>query len=278
MGFIGHRAVAPISSLVIALGLTVLTFSAAGSRPEETDLEKGGAVSIELTKTVGTDPAVCAPTDNIMVTANRTVVYCYNVENTGDMNLSLHTLEDDQLGTLLADFFRTLTPGSSFFVTETAQIAETTVNTATWTATNGLQTAVDSDTATVTIAEPSIELTKTVGTEPEPACATEDFISVPPGTDVTYCYEVRNTGNTTFSLHDLFDDQLGLLQDDLLQELAPGQTLQVTTTANILTTTVNSATWTARDPFFAQAMDTATVDTSKIFDDGFENGTTNAWQ
>ncbi len=138
--------------------------------------------------------------------------------------------------------------------------------------------AVDFDTATVTIAEPSIELTKTVGTEPEPACATDDFLSVPPGTDVTYCYEVRNTGNVTFNLHDLFDDQLGVLQDDLAQEFAPGNTLRVTTTANILTTTVNSATWTARDPFFAQAIDSATVDTSKISNDSYESGTTDAWQ
>ena len=46
-----------------------------------------------------------------------------------------------------------------------------------------------------------IELNVTVGRDPA-ACATGNELVVPSGTDVTYCYEVTNTGLTTLTTHD----------------------------------------------------------------------------
>jgi hypothetical protein len=112
--------------------------------------------SIVMTKTVGTNPTGCATTDNITVVEGADVHYCYTVMNTGNINLSLHDLDDDQLGPILNDFMYDLAPGASVFVTETATITETTTNTAVWTAFNvDGPTATYTDTATVTTREPT---------------------------------------------------------------------------------------------------------------------------
>ncbi len=109
--------------------------------------------SIILTKTVGTDPAVCAPTSVITLPTGGEATYCYKVKNTGAVTLTLHDLVDDQLGTILSGELVDLEPGVSAWVTRSATITQTTVNTATWTAYNPGSTAVVSsiDSATVIV-------------------------------------------------------------------------------------------------------------------------------
>jgi hypothetical protein len=93
------------------------------------------ASSLVLTKTVGIAPG-CAATDEITVPAGTVVNYCYQVQNTGYTTLTGHTLEDDQLGTLVGpNMLQNLAPGE--VRTEMAAsppINVTVVNTATWTA------------------------------------------------------------------------------------------------------------------------------------------------
>ncbi|MBN1657048.1 MAG: S8 family serine peptidase, partial [Anaerolineae bacterium] len=166
-------------------------------------------MTIELVKTVGTNPNACATTDEIAVPPGSEVTYCYEVTNTGIEDLATHDLTDSELGDLLIGFPYTLAPGASTFLTQTATITQTTLNVATWTAYDAAGASVsDSDSALVTIQPPAIELTKTVGTDPA-TCATTDAIEVAPGTDVYYCYEVQNTGAYTLPLHDLVDSELG---------------------------------------------------------------------
>ena len=205
--------------------------------------------AIALTKTVGTDPSICAATNDIAVPAGTEVTYCYTVENTGNVTLDSHNLVDSELGALLTNFNYALEPGMSVPITETAVIHVTTVNSATWTAeaaTGGLS-ATASDSATVRVA--SISLVKTVGTDPA-VCAPTDEIMVPEGTTVYYCYTVTNTGDATLDLHTLVDDQLGTLFTGLANALTPGSSVNtvdanVTASATINATTVNVATWTA---------------------------------
>ncbi|MDQ4077447.1 MAG: DUF4394 domain-containing protein, partial [Chloroflexota bacterium] len=225
----------------------------------------GALAAIELEKTVGSNPAVCADSDEIVVEEGSEVVYCYEVTNTGSITFTLHDLVDSELGTLLDDFSLTLTPGESVFVTESATINETTVNTATWTAYNPGPTnvATSSDTATVYTVQPGshIALEKTVGTDPS-ICATTDVITVTLGAEVTYCYEVTNTGNVTLTLHDLEDSELGTLLDDFSFTLAPGASVSITESATLSETATNTATWTAFNAGLvdeATATDTATV-------------------
>ncbi len=114
--------------------------------------------SVVLTKTVGLSPLTCATTSSIIVPPGGVdVTYCFTVQNTGNITLSTHSLVDTQLGGILNNFAYELLPGASTFVTATANITETTVNTATWTATHadppGLASAVAS--ATVTVEPPT---------------------------------------------------------------------------------------------------------------------------
>ncbi len=69
--------------------------------------------AIELNKTVGTTPGVCAAGDNVTVTAGTEVYYCYQVQNTGDVTLNFHDLVDSELGTLLDNFPYVLAPARS---------------------------------------------------------------------------------------------------------------------------------------------------------------------
>jgi hypothetical protein len=104
-----------------------------------------------FTKTVGLDPAECASTDVITLTpSGGDVFYCYQAENTGDFTLTTHELWDDKLGTLI-DEASDLEPGWIGWLTETAHITQTTVNTATWTAHNPGPADVISNTDTATV-------------------------------------------------------------------------------------------------------------------------------
>jgi hypothetical protein len=99
------------------------------------------------------------------------------------------------------------------------------------------------------LAPPSIAMTKTVGTDPN-TCSSTSVIGVNEGDDVYYCYEVRNTGDITLTLHDLDDDQLGPLLSAFPYGLGPGQSVDTVTagetfSATIMTDTLNVATWTA---------------------------------
>jgi hypothetical protein len=68
--------------------------------------------------------------------------------------LTLHTLTDDQLGIILNNFPYTLAPGASAFITQSATLTQTTVNTAQWLAGNGVYTVTASAQATVMVSAP----------------------------------------------------------------------------------------------------------------------------
>jgi hypothetical protein len=229
--------------------------------------------SIELTKTVGTVSGVCAANHTITVVAGTTVYYCYEVTNTGDVTLNLHDLSDDVLGTIFTGLAYELEPGTSVNTVAAglsipAVIDTTTTNTGTWTAYNAggpSAQATASATVNVQVGGPSIELTKTVGTVGG-VCAATSAITVDAGTRVYYCYEVTNTGDVTFTTHDLEDDTLGAPFTGLDYVLAPGASvntvdLDLNILAIINTTTTNTGYWTAYVPgeVYAQASDSATV-------------------
>ncbi len=117
--------------------------------------------SIILTKTVGTVPGMCATTDNITVMEGTEVYYCYQIQNTGNVTLTLHDLVDTELGTLLTAFPYDLVPGAlSPQVIVPATLSVTTVNTATWTAyiVDG-PTAIATDMARVVVEPSAVSVT-----------------------------------------------------------------------------------------------------------------------
>ena len=92
----------------------------------------------------------------------------------------------------------------------------------------------------------AITLTKTVSSTPL-GCGATNTLTVFEGTQVTYCYVVRNTGDVTLTAHSLIDTQLGALLSAFSYSLAPGTSTFVTRTATLTQTTTNAATWTASD-------------------------------
>ena len=110
-----------------------------------------GTAAITLSKTVGTDPLTCAVTDAITVTTGTDVTYCYTVTNTGTLTLTTHTLTDTVLGPILTNFSYNLAPSASAFITTSTTITQTTVNGATWDASDGVTNTVASDSATVDV-------------------------------------------------------------------------------------------------------------------------------
>jgi hypothetical protein len=143
-------------------------------------------------------------------------------------------------------------------------VTQTTVNTAVWTATapSLLFPVTATDHATVTVVPLTVGLEKTVGLNPNVCAATTSVILPPGGGNVTYCYEVTNTGSFTVTRHDLLDSHLGLILNNFPFTLAPGASAFLTQTAAITFTTTNVATWTVRtdlSPVSANAVVTVTV-------------------
>lgn len=114
--------------------------------------------SIQVTKTVGLNPGVCATTKQITVTTGTMVYYCYTIQNTGAITLTEHYLDDTRLGTILSGFVYTLTPGASVFVTASATLTQTTTNIAEWEAyaEGGDFPAYWADTARVNVYTPTL--------------------------------------------------------------------------------------------------------------------------
>lgn len=98
---------------------------------------------------------------------------------------------------------------------------------------------------------PSLNLNYTVSaSDLDPmTCATDHIISVQPGDQVKFCYEVTNTGDVTFNFHDLFDTRpgAGQLLSNFPLALAPTASTFITRLATVGSSQINSATWSARD-------------------------------
>ena len=116
------------------------TTNTSGGRLQSWSLEICGApppaYAIELNKTVGVEPAVCATTDSITVPPGGfDVYYCYTVRNTGLNTLNVHDLVDSELGTIFTGVNYALAPGATYSHIQQATIYDTVTNTGTWTAT-----------------------------------------------------------------------------------------------------------------------------------------------
>ena len=209
-------------------------------------LEVNAPPALVFTKTVGTDPLACGTETMIDVLAGTEVVYCYTVVNTGGITLDTHTVVDDQLGLLLNNFALPIAPGAGAYFTVSTPINIDTTNVATWTAMAGNEVVSGTDSAMVNVLTMSIDVTKTVGTDPA-TCATTSNLQVgQSSTTVYYCYSVTNTGDVTLPLHTVVDDHLGtIMGPNAPYDLGPGMSYWFTQSAVITQSTTNVVTWTA---------------------------------
>ena len=196
---------------------------------------------LQLAKTVCAEPP-CPGLDSVTLDEGADAVFCYTVENTGDVAaLNVSVVDDNATSGTGADDFSVeltgltdedddgqsddLAPGASAtgITGKTMTTPGTFVNTATAHAIDA--TTEDevwaTDTATVIVNDLVAELavTKTVCTAPP--CPGSDSVTIDEGDDVVFCYTVENTGDAAVANVGLFDDNAtpGIGPDDFSVEL-----------------------------------------------------------
>ncbi len=214
------------------------------------------APAIILTSTVGTSPTECATSTTLFTPTPVDAYYCHTVTNSGNISLTLHNLEDSQIGTILNNYAAIIAPGSSFDTvtagfTLSTSITTTTATTTTWVAFNSGPTNVTTatDSTSVVLGVPEIVLTPTVGTNAF-QCASESMLVIPIGTIVHYCYTVTNIGQVPLATHSLNDSAYGTIFSTYTRTLNPGASFNtmdvgITNSVQIMTNTVSTAVWTA---------------------------------
>jgi hypothetical protein len=224
------------------------------------------APAILLDKTANADSTCVGSQQELVTIAGTDVTYCYEVFNSGNLTFTTHSLLDDQLGLLLEDVAYSLTPGDNFVFSSTTMLDTLgqVVNTAVWTATDGVVTVTDSDVLTVTTVEASLAFTKTVGTEAG-VCATTDTITVTRGDSVTHCFMVENTGDVTFTNHHLWDEDYGTIFSGL-HTLAPGDVVSMTATVVVTTDQSSLGYWEAHSPEFDHTVSVSGTNTVNVLE------------
>ncbi len=232
----------------LRIGLATLPSQQNVETPQGGQEQLKPRATLVLTKTVGTNPSICATTKVITVAAGTPFYDCYTVQNTGNLTFTIHTVEDSLYDHPLTDHRPyTIEPGPppdsvALLTVTTGGVQQTTVSTGTWiaTTTTGL-VATASDTTTVLV--PTLHVSETVGTNSH-QCATTNQLNVAVGAQVTYCYTAYNPGRVTLRLHNVMDSKLGLVKANWAMPLSQGASIHFTTTAPITQTTTNVFTWT----------------------------------
>ncbi len=210
------------------------------------------SVSIDKTIYVGSDAgASCgSATNSALTVAGSTVTYCFLVTNTGDTYLSDLTIDDPTLGVSIGSAneaavsgtLATIAPGASAVVylevvagaTDVANIASVTGNptNAIGADLTGAPDPTDTDDALMNVLAPSVEIAKTVSVDG--TCPGVETVSLQPGTAVSFCFALTNTGDTYLADLTIDDDIYGVLDSastsavaGSLALVAPSETIVV---------------------------------------------------
>ena len=224
-------------------------------------------LNANLSKTLSSTPGVCGAAQALSVAPGSEVTYCFTLSNDGTTILQTQTLTDTHLDVLLNNESITINPGASHIITQTATITQPVTNVALWTTTDNFNnTSQSGDSATVGITGVTVVLTKTVSAVAG-VCAMTTNIQVLPGSSVTYCYEVENTGQVALVSQTLVDSALGTLIPNSPILLNPGATYVFSTTVVINQSVTNLAAWTGLDQYGNPAVDNASATVTTLAPD-----------
>jgi uncharacterized repeat protein (TIGR01451 family) len=228
----------------------------------EVDQFGPSAIDIEKTVYVGHDSGASCPGFETVTGAQGTAVtYCFAVTNTGQTRLDSIEIDDADLGIDETDMTLVgslpLEPNQSVVYYYETTMDGSLVNTASVTATpvdeNGAPIPdapkpTDEDTAAVEQVAPAIDIQKSVylGHDAGASCPGGEQVLAANGSDVTYCFEVTNTGDTYLDDVTIDDPDLGIDQDDMVLisgslPLGPNQHLMYFYTATINGDLTNTA-------------------------------------
>jgi len=223
--------------------------------------------AIIITQTVGLAPN-CATTSQLILPGPAEVVYCYIIMNIGSVPMEQHYLSDDRFGPWdmiqypLAPFG---TPESSAYFTWSVPVDQSISNLLIWTATDESHENAATATATAEIIIPTIELTTTVGTDPN-NCGKEHTLSAFANTAVSICYHVKNTSPIALPIQALEDSNVGYLFQNQADSLAPGEERNIRRTTIATQTITSVITWTSAtaNGIEIQAVDSITIQVPSI--------------
>ncbi|MBX3013572.1 MAG: thrombospondin type 3 repeat-containing protein [Caldilineaceae bacterium] len=199
--------------------------------------------TIDIDSTVVANSSRCGGEKNLRVALNASLLYCYRLNNTTPLTLTLHTLVDSNFGILVENQALTLPAGSAFTVTHTMTAVQSNTSTVTWTsiAENQMQLmATDS----VTVQVPASTKLSVGASLTNDACGKQTPLVVPYGSTVTFCYLLQNTGGTPLQRHEI-RDSLYEFTESFTQTVSVNRSLAVTVSKVITQNTVNSVTWKA---------------------------------
>ena len=163
-----------------------------------------------------------------LVLTGTEVEYTFTVTNVGGLTLYDVSVDDDHIGHI-GDIAE-LAPQQSVELTAAAVLTETTHNVATAVGVDeGQQEYSDEDDATVEVVDPSVQIVKTAS--PEVILA---------GEDVTYTYEITNTGDIPLYDLEVTDDVLGPI--GTIPKLDPDESAILEVTVPVAEDTVNVGT------------------------------------
>jgi hypothetical protein len=194
--------------------------------------------SVDLQKTVyaGHDGgAGCPGAEEAVGVSGAPITYCFAIRNAGDTHLASISLVDGGLGITRADTTllsgsEPLAPGATLTLFYQDAIVIDLVNTASTTANPvdaagtdlpGLQNVTDNDTARVNMIAPAAVLEKTVyaGHNGGVGCTGDELVTGPVGSAITYCFLVRNVGDTHLGSIAIDDPSLGVTQAQMTRLL-----------------------------------------------------------
>lgn len=249
---------------------TVVGTSPAGAQPTASDTAEVDEIhpAIEVRKTVelgDTDGAACPGVETTLALDGDTVTWCFEVENTGDVDLTDVRLDDPALladqgdMTVLAGSLASLPVGGTVSLYLEGPASADVANTVTATATPPVGGDVtDDDTAAIDVIDPAVTLEKTVylGHDGGAGCgAAGESVTGEVGEDVTWCFAVTNAVDQAALFDVRVDDpDLGIDQTDMtlvsgdLVDLAEGETVVLWYEGTISGPLANTATATASPP------------------------------
>jgi uncharacterized repeat protein (TIGR01451 family) len=239
------------SAQVVVTSDTNTSATATGSVPATgtsvTSPPDGAAVdvvnpSLAIQKTVSTSGS-CPGSELVTVLANTTVTYCYAVTNNGDTAISGVTVNDNGVIVAVGDLAPGATGSATSSITALADTNTPAVATGTTTVT-GTSISSPPDGAAIDVVSPALSISTTVSTNGQ--CPGQEVVNVLPGTAVTWCYVVTNTGDTAVDGIVVTDSQYGTVPGAAF-DLAPGEshTSSLNVSANVDVTLTASAAGTA---------------------------------
>ncbi len=201
---------------------------------------------------------LCPGAELVTVTPGTAISYCFEIENTGTTHLADVVIDDADIAgfdpsnlVAVSGSLVLLPPGETAVVRyPTVATADLLPNTATATGTPadntgspfGPDTVDDSDTAGVEVVVPAITIVKTAVVAGDPCPGVDaTVLTVASGLDVTYCFTVTNTGETSLTSIGIDDPDLGIT-GLAVPDLDPGDSATVASADVAATDLVNTAT------------------------------------